>query len=232
MIRIAIVEDDESCSQEICQHLHLFGKEYNVPMQIEEYRDGVRIAEQYSGGYDIVLMDIALPGMDGMTAAEKIREADQDVEIIFITNYPQHAIQGYRVGARDYILKPVNYIDFSRTLRKITEQSNKKKRYLWINTRDGKKKLEIQKIRFAEVQDHDLTFHMTDDNITVKGTIRDIMTELQGEAFFRCNKGFLVNLAFVDGVSGYDIQVGADRIMLGRTRKKAFMDAMNLYING
>lgn len=79
----------------------------------------------------------------------------------------------------------------------------------------------MQNIRFVEVRDHDLTFHMTDGDFTAKGAIRDVVEELRGEGFFRCNKGYLVNLAFVDGVSGYDVQVGKDMITVATLTKRS-----------
>ena len=75
-----------------------------------------RIAVDYRAVYDIILMDIEMRFMDGMTAAEKIREHDSEVVIIFITNMPQYAIKGYRVDALDYVLKPVSYFAFSQRI--------------------------------------------------------------------------------------------------------------------
>ena len=67
--------------------------------------DGVY--ENYRGGFDIILMDIQMRFMDGMTTAEKIRQMDQKVIIMFITNMIQYAVRGYEVDAMDYVVKPV-----------------------------------------------------------------------------------------------------------------------------
>lgn len=231
MIYIAIVEDDEIYRREIQEHLRRYEEEKHVPLRIDIFVDGRQIVERYPADYDILLMDIDLPQMDGMSAAERIRDVDSEVAIIFITNFPQYAICGYHVEASDYLLKPVNYAAFSRVLDKIVGRKQKKKQYLMVNEKSGKQKLEIKKIRFVEVRNHVLTFHMTDGDFTAKGAIRDVEEELRGESFFRCNKGYLVNLAYVDRVSGYDVWVGKDMITVGHTHKKEFLDALNQFIN-
>ena len=60
--------------------------------------------------------------------------------------------------------------------------------------------------------------------------MREAVQALEGDPFFQCNKAFLVNLAYVDGMTGNDIIVGTERIPVSRARKKAFLQAMNEYL--
>ncbi len=232
MVRIAIVEDDAHYARVLRRYLEQYSAERKIPIHIDVYGDGDQIVEQFQAQYDILLIDIVLPLLDGMSAAREIRGRDQEVEIVFITNSPQYAIQGYRVGALDYLLKPTNYFAFSEVLtRAIARRGRNENRYLLVNVKGGKRKLEIRRIRYVEVQDHDLIFHTLDGNFSSKGTIRAVIQQLQDQDFFLCNRGYLVNLAYVDGVSSQDVQIGEDILPMGRTRKKAFMDALNLYLN-
>ncbi|MBQ6362135.1 MAG: response regulator transcription factor [Lachnospiraceae bacterium] len=232
MIRIAIVEDDIRCAGEIAEYLDRYSAENDVEFRISVFHDGDEIVAGYQGDFDILLMDIELPLLNGMEASKEIRGIDRDVEIIFITNSPQYAIQGYRVGALDYILKPVNYYAFSQTITRAIERNElKQERSILVNVKGGRQKIIVRKIRFVEVRDHDLTFHTEDGDISARGTIRDAMEELEGHGFFHCNKGYLINLAFVDSISGHDIKMGKDIIPVGRTRKKAFMEALNKYMS-
>lgn len=232
MLRIAIIEDDREYAQEIREYLERFSAEHDVAVETVLFTDGDQIVENYSGDYDILLMDIELPLLNGMEASEEIRKIDPEVEIIFITNSPQYAIQGYRVGALDYILKPVNYYAFAQTMTRAVERTElKRDRSILVSVRGGKQKVEVRKIRFVEVRDHDLTFHLEDGDITAKGTIRELIDELSDQDFFHCNKGYLINLAYVDGIIGLDVRIGEDIIPVGRTRKKAFMEALNGYMS-
>ena len=88
-------------------------------MIISVFTDGDEITEGYRPNYDIILMDIEMCFMNGMTAAQEIRKLDPEVVIIFITNMVQYAIQGYAVGALDYILKPVNYEEFGSCIDRL-----------------------------------------------------------------------------------------------------------------
>lgn len=232
MFRIAIVEDDRSSSEMIRNYLLRYGEERKIGFYIDVFEDGDAIVDRYPADYDLLLMDIELPLLNGMDAAAEIRSMDSDVSIIFITNSPQYALQGYRVRAMDYLLKPIQYPVFEETMSEALERLKKREdRSIVIQVKGGKKKLSVQKIRYIEVQDHALTYHTTDGDFGAKGTIRDAVEELQDAGFFHCNKGYLINLAYVDGISGQDIRIGSDVIPVGRTRKKAFMDAMNEYMN-
>ena len=114
MIRIAIVEDDELYIDQLRQYLKDFQEEIDEIFEVKIYRDGDGITSDYKAQYDLILMDIQMRFVDGMTAAEEIRKMDSEVIIIFITNMAQYAIRGYEVGALDYILKPVTYFAFSQ----------------------------------------------------------------------------------------------------------------------
>ena len=117
MLRIAVVEDDKTYAAQLKEYLVRYGTETNQKISVALFPDGEDIVTDYSAEFDIILMDVEMTFMDGMTAAEKIREKDNEVVIIFITNMPQYAIQGYKVDALDYVLKPISYFAFSQTVR-------------------------------------------------------------------------------------------------------------------
>lgn len=114
MIRIAIVEDEETYINQFTEYLQNYQKTTNEEIDVTVYRDGDEITSKYKSQYDIILMDVQMKFIDGMTAAQEIRNVDSKVIIIFITNMSQYAIHGYKVGALDYILKPVSYFSFCK----------------------------------------------------------------------------------------------------------------------
>ena len=177
-------------------------------------------------------MDIAMRFMDGMTAAEKIRELDQEVVIIFITNMPQFVMKGYAVDALDYVLKPVNYFAFSQRIdRAISRMSRRREQYLTVPVRGGIRKLSVSNILYVEVQDHDLLFHTRNESILTRGSLAEVEAKLGNAGFFRCNKYCLVNLAFADSLQGIDLVVAGEHIQVSRAKKKAVLDALNNYLN-
>ena len=116
MLRIAIVEDEEIFARELEEYVRRYAAETFRDVSITHYSDGEEIAGNYRGGFDLLLMDIQMTFMDGMTAAEKIRGRDPEVIIIFITNRADYAVRGYEVDALDYVVKPLEYFPSLRSL--------------------------------------------------------------------------------------------------------------------
>jgi DNA-binding LytR/AlgR family response regulator len=170
--------------------------------------------------------------MDGMTAAEKIREKDSEVIIIFITNMPQYVMEGYKVDALDYVLKPLTYFALSQRIdRALSRVQNRRRKYMTISLRSGMKKLDISRICYIELQDHDAIFHTLDGTYITKESLKNLENTLKDELFFRCHKCFMVNLQYVDGIQDNDIYIGDNVIQVSRGRKKDFLDALNDYMN-
>ncbi len=231
MIRIALVEDDANDRALMQDYLRQYEQESGMKFHLKMFTDGEEIVEDYRAEYDLILLDIEMKYMDGMTAAERIRRADPDVMLIFITNMPQFAMSGYRVNALDYMLKPVGYFAFSQRLAKaLNRMDQRREKHIIIPQKGGLQKVNAARIRYVEVFDHDLIFHTTQGDITAKGAMREVEEQL-GEGFFRCNKCYLLNLDHVDSIQGNDVTVGGDVIQVSRARRKALMDALNDFIS-
>lgn len=231
MIRVAIVEDDKNCAHSFEEFLKKYGEEKGKSFQITCFPDGEDITEGYVPVYDIILMDIEMQFMDGMTAAEIIRKADKEVVIIFITNMVQYAIKGYAVNALDYVVKPVSYPSFSHCIDRAMEKMEKKeKHYLMVRNKGDLKKIAIDDIYYLESKGHDLLVHTVDDTLLMSGTMKEMESKLEAFHFCRCNKGYLVNLEHVDAITEGMVVVGDDHLSISRPRKKIFQEKMAEYM--
>lgn len=233
MIRIAIAEDDPIYQTQLTDYLNRYGAETGKQFEIRCFSDGSTLVEGYDNSYDLLLLDIEMSPMDGMTAAERIRQADSEVVIIFITNMGQYAIKGYAVEALDYVLKPISYYAFTQRLeRALTRMSKRSDRSVTIPLGKGStRKLRLDELNFVEVQGHTLLYHTVSGIITAAGSMSEVERTIDSDAFFRCNKGYLVNLARVDSVRGDMAQVGGEAVQISRAKKRSFLDALNNYIN-
>ncbi|CUX45888.1 LytR/AlgR family response regulator transcription factor [Clostridium sp. C105KSO13] len=232
MIRIALVEDDKKYVSELKEYLLRYEKEKKEKIAVSVFSDGEDIVTDYTADFDIILMDIEMTFMDGMTAAKNIRHKDEEVIIIFITNMPQYAIEGYKVDALDYVLKPLSYFAFTQRIdRALTRLKRREKKYITIPVKGGRVKLDTSRIMFVEVADHDLIYQTVDGEYMTKGTMKDTQESLDVGNFYRCSRCYLVNMEYVDGFQGSDIMVNGWKVQVSRSRRKPFLDALNNYMN-
>ncbi len=232
MIRLAIVEDEEQYIQQLEEYLARYQRENGRRMDIRVFRDGDELLEQYEGQFDILLMDIQMRFVDGMTAAEQIRQRDQEVVIMFITNMTQYAIRGYQVDALDYLVKPVEYFAFSRKLdRAISRAGSRNRHYISIRVDGGLRKLDVSHILYIESQGHDLCYLTTEGEYFSRGTIREAEEQMKHHDFYRCNKGCLVNMARVEAVEDGCCLLEGERIPISRARRKEFMEELADYMS-
>ncbi len=232
MIYIAIVEDDDHDKTRLKKCLKKYEQEMRQRFEIMEFSDGEDITTDYTAKYDLILMDIEMTFMNGMSAAQRIREMDPDVQLIFITNMPQYAIQGYKVNALDYILKPISYFSFAESMNRALKRiGSSEKKYVVVATRSGKVKMDISDICYVEVLDHLLLYHTTDGLYEARGTLKDTLSQLD-ERFFSCSRSYVVNLDHVEHYKGNELTVNGDVLTMSRGRRNAFLDALNVHMNG
>lgn len=233
MVKIAVVEDDENHIETMKSYIAAYTKEKGTLMDVQIFRDGKQIVFDYQPVYDIIFMDIEMPGMDGITAAEKIRAQDKDVILIFITNMAQYALKGYQVRARSYILKPINYYSFAFELSEAVESISRKVDHsLLLPVESGLQKISVGDIYYLESQKHRMMIHTKNGVIEIRETMKNMESKLQEFFFVRCNVSYLVNLAQVSSIVGDMVVLGEHRVPISRQKRKAFVAALTTYIGG
>ena len=230
MIRIAIVEDEDSYINQLTEYLQEYQKTQKEEIKVSVFRDGDGITARYKPQYDIILMDIQMKFVDGMTAAEEIRKVDSSVVIIFITNMTSYAIRGYKVGALDYILKPVSYFAFCERLNAaVTRIKKRSSNFVTIPVKGGMIRMDTSDIYYVESQGHSLIYHTSQGDHLSSGTMKSIEEQLIPFGFSRGNKSYLINLAHVDGIQDKCAQVKGESLQLSRPRHNAFMQDLTKY---
>ena len=119
-----------------------------------------------------------MPGLNGMEAAEQIRQVDENVVLMFITNMIQYAIRGYSVGALDFVMKPVNYYTFSLKLTRAIGRIQKKDKEILLKLQDSVKKVPVDTIRYVEIQNRMLYYYTSRGEYVVRGTIKSALDML------------------------------------------------------
>ncbi len=230
MINIAIVEDEDDYAKQLEEYLHKYEKDFSEAFMITRYSDGDGIVSKYKAQFDIILMDVQMKFMDGMSAAEEIRKTDSEVVIIFITNMAQYAIKGYAVDALDYVLKPVSYFAFSQRLsRAIARMKKRENKVIAISVKGGTMRIDVSNIYYIESQGHNLIYHTSSGIFETIGTMKEVEEKLADAGFCRANKGYIINLAVVDGVRDNCAVVKDEELVISRARKKDFMEELARY---
>lgn len=232
-MHIAIVEDEAVYRTQLEGYLNRYQQEFRRPLKVSCFDSGMAFVHQFRSQFDIILLDVAMPYLDGIETAKKIRSQDSEVVVLFITNQAQHAIRGYEVDAMDYILKPISYFAFSRRLNRADSRiSRREEPHVVLNLRTGPRKMKVSSIHYIESEGHSLVVHTEDDAFTITGSLKDLEQRLEQYHFIRCNKGLLVSLRHVDGVSEGCALVGGEALPISRPRKSVFMDALTNYFGG
>ena len=233
MIRIAIVEDDAAVSGLLQEYVQRHTRQYGTEFEVTVFADGMDILDDYRPVYDIIFLDVEMKHLDGMTTAERIRQTDAEVILIFITNMAQYAIRGYSVGALDYVLKPVPYFAFSQQLMKaVTRLEKRAKHYLAVPVEGGLRRLDTAGIYYLESEGHRVHFYTDEGDFSAPGSLKTFEEKLAFRPFARCNSGYLVNLVHVRGVQQNTVEVGPYELQVSRPKRKSFLAALTDYIGG
>ena len=231
MIRTAIVEDAAFDRQVLQDCLREYGQETGTEIQIMEFTGGSDFLEQYPEDLDLIFMDIMMAGMDGLTTARMLRRKDDKVLLVFVTSMVQYAVQGYSVDAMDFIVKPVTYtglkLCMDRVVRRLNETASVRLRF---SNREGTYSVDAAEICYIESLEHKIVVHTVQEKISSDMSLAAAEKMVKALPFFRCHVSYLVNLRYVDRVSGNDVWVNGDRLAISRYRRKDFLEAWSAWI--
>ncbi len=206
MFRVAIC-DDEMTSLMINQALtEQVLEEENIDYTITTFEDMTSMIEGLSkegAQYDLLLSDILAVGMNGIEAAEELRNLGEKIPIVFISSTADYALDGYRVNALRYLQKPVQ----TEMLREaILEAYNKKgvtKEYLAFQVADKFYKINLNDIVYLESYGRDTEVVTKSERITVHSKFSDMEKQVPANRFVRCHRSYIINMSEVKDIARY-----------------------------
>ena len=153
--------------------------------------------------YDVLLLDIEMGKMDGVTLARKIRSSNKSVQIIFITGYSDYIAEGYEVEALHYLMKPLKEEKLYNVLERALFKVIQNEKSIVLNLSDEIVRIPLHEILYIDVDRNYITVHANKDYI-IKKTLSEIEKELD-ERFFRIGRSAIVNLKFINRVTKQDV---------------------------
>lgn len=225
MYRVAVVEDQQEHAERLQGLLQQYAEDRQLQITCDWWDRAEAFLEQYKHQYDVIFMDIRLPGMDGMKAAYKLRQVDHTVLLVFLTSLAQYAVEGYTVEALDYILKPITYDALRLKLPRILRRCSTEETEILIESGGSSVKVKPSELRYVEIFDHHIQYMTQSGIVRAYGTLKEIEDALP-QGFFRVNNQTIVNLIHVTGVRNDDVLVDERTFSLSRRRRKEFMEAL------
>ena len=235
MHRILIIEDSEEAYRTLAGHLQRYAAETGTELSVSWKTSAFDLAGGEEGVFDLIFLDIELPGINGMEAAEALRDLDDETPVIFVTNLAQYAVHGYAVDALDFVVKPVAYYDFKLRMDKAMRKLGRAaQRSLRISSDNGFRVVPLADVEYIEITNHDLAIHLADgETATMRATLAKMEEELEGSTFVRISNNCLVNMAHIARIQGSDVHMaGGDTVYFSRSRRKGALETIARYLGG
>lgn len=187
------------------------------------------LCELRGGEYDLVLLDVLMPGGDGIRAAQELRELDKNVRLILVSASAESAAESYSVGAYYYLLKPIDADAFFALLDKIGgELSVQADQGLILRCREGVVRITFAEIAYVEVMNKTVSFHLAD------GTVHELTAALADfeerllvrPEFLKIHRSYLINLGCVQAIATYCVIMRSGQsVPVSRRRHSQVQDA-------
>lgn len=210
-IKILVVDDNLQQLRRVVESIEGYFKGIeDISYTVDNSRKSTDALDRLSKNtYDIVFLDVDIDELSGVDIAKRIRLRNDDVEIIFVTAYPDFSIKAYEVFALNYLLKPIDDVVFTRTMNKAVENiRNKavvsKMKYIVVIMKTESYKLYYKDILYFEKNGKYVRIYLADGTVVeTRATLNEFEEKVENKHFLRCHRGYLVNKMKIEKYS-YD----------------------------
>lgn len=228
MIRIGICDDSSAF---LCQTKfmidHWDGRPRHIVTELFEDGDALIRAHTHSP-FDILLLDVVMPLLNGIDTAKELRDRDKTVKIVFLTSSAEYAVDSYTVKASNYLLKPVEPAKLFACLEELIGELADAAKCLTVKGMDAIHRIPLSDILYVEAQSKHIRFYLTGDKVIESAeplyTYEDVLAQADG--FFKCHRSYIVNLHHINRYSHTEaVMRSGCRIPISRSHQKTFDNA-------
>ena len=206
-MRAAICDDRAEDAQLVAQYVREWGesREESVALEMFPSAEAFLFAYDEDKNFDLLLLDVEMGGMDGVSMARRVRAGNKTVQIIFITGYSDYIAEGYDVAALHYLMKPVNREKLFGVLDRAVERLKISQRCLNLDMGGEMVRIPLYEIRYIDVRQNYVTVH-AEHEYTVKRTLNEFEKELDS-GFTRVGRSMIVNLNRIRRVTKAEVML-------------------------
>ena len=234
LIRIGICDDRSEDIQTLQAYAAWFGERHpEFPLTAEAFSSPFDLLQaiRESGGYDVYLLDIIMPHLNGIDVAQKVRERGETAELLFLTTSREYAVEAFSVKASGYLIKPVQKMDFEQEmLHCIQNLAPKENPAILLKTKEGIRRMHIREIVMVESFNHSRVCILSDGTkVETSATLSSLYERLREyPCFFLPHRAYIVNLDYVNGLTPTELMMaGGQRVPVSRNiypkLKEAYM---------
>ena len=226
-LKIAVVDDEREAlsllSGEVREWICSGGK----PGKTEGFPSAAAFLFAYDAdeSFDILLLDVEMPGMDGLALAKKLRDRGCPAEMIFVTSHAELASEGYEVDALHYLVKPVKREKLFAVLNKAAERLAGEPKSILIASEEGTARLREDEILYLEARLHEVKIVTKKGSVEVREPFRELLSRLS-EDFYQTHRSYAVSLRATEKIVGDEVYLAdGSRVPVARTRKAGLIAA-------
>ncbi len=225
MLNIAVCDDERLYIDNLGEIILSFTQQNSMLVNIEKFDDGI---ELISSGikFDLIFLDIEMKKSNGIEIAERIREVDSNVPIVYVTSYSDYWRRAYKVHAFDFILKPFNSEEIFKVLSDfIALKKTSNVKTVELTTEYG---TEIQPINeiyyFIVLAKKKIQIITAKNDYIVKENLTDIFNKLDDDCFYMTHRSCIVNMNYVQTIKKNDgiLMTNGDWVPLAQKKQKDF----------
>lgn len=171
-------------------------------------------------GFDIVFLDVDMPGLDGIDTGKIIRKLSYNAILIYVTSYPEFAIDAFECEAFHYLLKPCDESKLRDVLTRAQARLGVMHTFHVVKTTDGTVKLTISDIYYVECQRKHIIYHLANGEVKTRERLSDVYGALSELGFCQVHQGFLVNMAKISSIEKTEVVLEDGRRVMMSVRRK------------
>lgn len=235
-LKIAICDDEKKDISKLQKYISQYNIKTDNNIMVSTYNSASKLLLDYNNfSFDVVLLDIEMPNINGLDIARQLRDVDDDLFIVFTTSYPEYMHESFEIQPFQFLIKPISQMAlfnlFNNIIKKINRNS---KSIIIVDDENEKHFISLNSILFiASMKENKLhiKYQLPDKELISKGTLSEVERKLISRGFVSPARGFIVNIKQIQSMTSTDITLkNGQKIPISRRRSKELQHIYSQYI--